>query len=457
MIVRYWLFARAKKSDKGRNQTGSKTQEDSPSLLGNSTTELTTAGPNGKAMTGAWVGTPRSQRLPPPGGFTPSPGGGFGQSPRRRTNASSPAGTPLTDTPVRRPSRAGQKGKYSIITSLDDDEDPEAEPRPGLGRTNSLYSSEYMRDLRKNAGPLPTSYNVIPNPDTEKLPPTYFAVAPGPSGSGSPARVTNDNVESNNGAGQRTVVPMTREFNRAYSEAKFPKRPTGFPASTSSLALVGEEEPLPCQSTSTNASTATLIAALEDGGDPQTRAQSWVTFRVPDMERSRSSSPRYPPGLEPQTEEEEMEQVEADIAYEGASLEDEDDDRGLLESLKAEEDAEDSSLPYRSSKARSRAGQGDGWYERAGTSAREGETTPRRPSPQQQATPARRPLPPTPTQALVSPTPFTAWPHPPRKEHEEDEDEVQWGTTIRLLNAEGSMRSATTADSDDQFVTGRAI
>ncbi|KIO32234.1 hypothetical protein M407DRAFT_241509, partial [Tulasnella calospora MUT 4182] len=173
-------------------------------------------------------------------------------------------------------------------------------------------------------------------------------------------------------------------------------------------------------------------------------------------ERSRSSSPRYPPGLEPQTEEEEMEEVEADIAYEGMSLEDEDDERGLLDGLKEVEDAEDSSLPYRSSKARNRSG--DAWQEHAGGSSREEETTPRRYSPQQQqTTPARRPLPPTPTQALVSTAPWTAWPHPPKKEHEEDDDEVQWGTTIRLLNSQGSLRSATTADSDEQYVTGRAI
>lgn len=448
MIVRCCLFSRAKKkAGKAKSQAS---QDDSPSLLGDSSISLTTVGPNGKAMTGAWIGTPRSQRLPPPGGFTPSPGGGFGQSPRRRNNASSPAGTPLTDTPVRRASRAGQKGKYTVITSLDDDEDVEGEPRPTVGRTNSLYASEYMRELRKSAGPVPTSYNVVPNPDTEQLPSTYFAVAPGTMGSRTPTRVSSTSVNAE--AAQTTAIPGTREFNRAYAEAKFPKRPTGFPASTSTLALVGEEDSRPLQSTSANASTATLVATQENGGDLQARAQSWVTFRVPDMERSRSSSPRYPPGLEPQTEEEEMEQVEADIAYEGISLEDEEDERGLLDSLKEVEDAEDSSLPYRSSKARNRAG--DRWQD--GSPSRAGETTPRRHSPQQQ-TPARRPLPPTPTQALVSPTPFAAWPHPPTKEHEEDEDEVQWGATIRLLHSQGSLRSESTVESGELYGTGRAL
>ncbi|KAG8903875.1 hypothetical protein FRC01_008951 [Tulasnella sp. 417] len=449
MIVRCCLFSRTKKKGgKGKSQAS---QDDSPSLLGDSAISLTTAGPNGKAMAGAWIGTPRSQRLPPPGGFTPSPGGGFGQSPRRRNNASSPAGTPLTDTPVRRASRAGQKGKYSIITSLDDEEDAEDEPRPSVGRTNSLYASEYMRELRKNAGPVPTSYNVVPNPDTERLPSTYFAVAPGSTGSRTPTRVSTTNV--NTDAGQSTAVPGTREFNRAYAEAKFPKRPTGFPASTSTLALVGEEEPLPLQGTSANASTATLVATQENSEENHARAQSWVTFRVPDVERSRSSSPRYPPGLEPQTEEEEMDEVEADIAYEGISLEDEDDDRGLLDSLKEAEDDADSSLPYRSTKARNR----DRWQDHSGSPSREGEATPRRQSPQQQATPVRRPLPPTPTQALVSPTPFTAWPHPPQKEREEDEDEVQWGATIRLLHSQGSLRSDSTGESGELYGAGRAI
>ncbi|KAG8992183.1 hypothetical protein FRB90_001066 [Tulasnella sp. 427] len=472
MLVRCCIFTRAKKKDKARYAKAASAEDDNTTMVGESTASLTTAGANGKPMTGAWIGTPRSQRLPPPGGFTPSPGGGFGQSPRRRTNAS-PAGannggTPLTDTPVRRTkSRAGQKGKYSIITSLDDDPEESEEARPAIGRTNSLYaSSEYMRELRKKgAGPLPTSYNVVPNPDTERLPPTYFAVAEqpaaaGPSGSRSspprPAVVAVANEDRGDADGS-TVLPGTRDFNRAYAQAKFPKRPIeGFPLSTSSLALVGEEEhPLQSQTSSANVSNATLVGPTqqetESGNgeqhNAQTRAESWVTFRAPDLERSRSSSPQYPPGLE------------ADIAYEGinGSLEDEDfyeeEGRGLLDPLKEAEDDMDTSLPYRSNKARSRCTDNSSAMDQEAH-----ETTPKRNSPQQPGTPGRRrPLPPTPGQpSLLSPNPFTAWSHPPKKEHE-DEDEVQWGTTIRLLSAQGSMRSASSAESGEVVQTGQAI